>query len=294
MAIPSSIVGASTEPITHEIDARWLMAYAAGLGDHNPRYLDTLRPDGIVGHPLFPVCPEWPVVLGSRDVLNAGGTPPDEQRRGVHATHDLRIHRLVRPGDVLRTTSRILGVEQRKPGAFLLTQMTTTDADGEVVFETWQGGLYLGVPVHGADRVDGRAPPPPPPTGAEAPGERHTRREVPIPAGAAHVYTECARIWNPIHTDPVVAEAAGLPGIILHGTATLAHGVTAVVEEHCGGDPSRVERIVGRFGAMVPMPSTIEITTRQVSPHTVALDATNSAGQRALRDAFVFIKAEAW
>jgi len=27
------------------------------------------------------------------------------------------------------------------------------------------------------------------------------------------VYTECARIWNPIHTDAAVAKAAGLPAI---------------------------------------------------------------------------------
>ena len=42
---------------------------------------------------------------------------------------------------------------------------------------------------------------------------------VPISALAAHVYTECARIWNPVHTDTAVADRAGLPGLILHGTA---------------------------------------------------------------------------
>ena len=36
------------------------------------------------------------------------------------------------------------------------------------------------------------------------------RAEVPlaISTGAAHVYTECARIWNPVHTDSAVAAAA--------------------------------------------------------------------------------------
>ena len=52
---------------------------------------------------------------------------------------------------------------------------------------------------------------------------------MPVSATAAHVYTEGARIWNPIHTDAAVAARAGLPGIILHGTATLALAVSISV-----------------------------------------------------------------
>ena len=35
-------VGAAVGPIRHDLDARWLMAYAAGLGEHDLRYSDTL------------------------------------------------------------------------------------------------------------------------------------------------------------------------------------------------------------------------------------------------------------
>ncbi len=41
MPLDTAMVGASTAPITHDVDARWIMAYAAGLRDTNPRYLDT-------------------------------------------------------------------------------------------------------------------------------------------------------------------------------------------------------------------------------------------------------------
>src|SRR4029077_6419959 len=81
-----------------------------------------------------------------------------------------------------------------------------------------------------------RAPTPPPagrgpheaPSGDESPerpGDGWST-EVAISPTLAHVYTECARIWNPIHTDRAVARAAGLPDIILHGTATLALAVS--------------------------------------------------------------------
>jgi acyl dehydratase len=75
---------------------------------------------------------------------------------------------------------------------------------------------------------------------------------------AAHTYTECARIWNPIHTDREVAVSAGhsqLPDIILHGTANLAHGVTPVVDNRADGRPELVRRVSGRFAAMAPLPS---------------------------------------
>jgi acyl dehydratase len=268
MPLPVSVVGASTEPVTHTIDERWTMAYAAGIGDHNPAYLDTRRAGGVVAHPLFPVCIEWPVVLDARRLVPPEILPRDEAVRGVHATHDLQIERLIRPGDVLTTTATVESVEQRRPGAYEVLRLTTTDASGATVCTTRMGSLFLGVdvdddgtgdggsagravhqeampivePVGGWDGVD--------PTG-------HVWRDIGV--GAAHIYTECSRIWNPIHTDPAVAEVAGLPGIILHGTATLAMAVSAIVESCAGGDPARVRRISGRFGAMVLMPSPIDI-----------------------------------
>jgi len=72
--------------------------------------------------------------------------------------------------------------------------------------------------------------------------------EVPIPATLAHVYTECARIWNPIHTDPAVARQAGLSAILLHGTATLALAVSAALAR----EPRGAETPVTRSGVGSP------------------------------------------
>ena len=79
--------------------------------------------------------------------------------------------------------------------------------------------------------------------------------DIPIPATAAHVYTECARIWNPIHTDVAYARAAGLPDIILHGTATLAYSISALLKRW----PHAVRRVTCRFAGMVFMPSTLSV-----------------------------------
>jgi len=47
MPLNAAIVGVSTAPVVHIIDARWLMAYAAGLGEMLPCYLDPRRPESL-------------------------------------------------------------------------------------------------------------------------------------------------------------------------------------------------------------------------------------------------------
>ena len=214
------------DAMVHDVDARWTMAYASALGDYQPHYLDTTRPDGIVAHPLFSVCPEWPVIVKSRELSERLGITRAEVLTGVHATHDLTIYRLARPGDVLSTSLEMAGLVNIRPGAMSTTRLETVDAEGKLVASTTQNGIYLGVPAVGDDRPD--VSPPPPIGGGERRGEA-VERIIDLAAGAAHTYTECARIWNPIHTDRAVALAAGLPDIIMHGTANLAYGVSAVV-----------------------------------------------------------------
>ena len=293
MPLSSDTVGLSGEPLTHEIDERWIMAYAAGLGDTLPCYLDTLRPEGIVAHPLFPVCFEWPVILAMRGHRGNSSLTADEGVRAVHATHDLMIHRPVRPGDRLSTHATVVGVEQRKPGAYQVTRLETVDAASAPVCTTWQGGLYRDVAVAGPDRpaVDVPAPLEPPGRNTQV----HTEVSVPISALAAHVYTECARIWNPVHTDTAVAARAGLPGLILHGTATLALAVSQILRLEAGNEPRRVRRVAGRFSAMVLMPSevTVRILARQTTREgdLVRFEVRNAEGGLAVSSGLVGFRA---
>ena len=257
MPLNSSIVGTAGEFLTSEVDARWTMAYAAALGDIQSCYLDTLAPAGVIAHPLFPVCFEWPVIVAMRAMFEHTGLTLEEARRGVHASHDLIIHRAIRPPVRLRTRAMVAGIEARKPGAFQLTKLETFDADGSAVCTSWYGSIYREVAVEGPNRMPNDAPTTPAPRDASM--QPVSEITIPVAAGLAHVYTECARIFNPIHTDAAVAQAAGLPEIILHGTATLALAVSKIVAAEADGDASRVARIAGRFGAMVTMPSEIRL-----------------------------------
>ncbi len=295
MRIPTSIVGVTVGPREQEIDARWLMAYAAGLGESAPEYFDTTRPGGILAHPLFPVCYEWPLALDIR----AKALPDDIAVRGVHATHRLTLHRPPRAGDRLTTTATVVALEPRPPGAYMVLRMETVDALGRAVSTTDYGSLYLGVDC------DGPPHPNPLPIGARGPetlspqgreqGEGRGQAEawswsaeVPISPTLAHVYTECARIWNPIHTDRAIALGAGLPDIILHGTATLALAISQALGHDARGPAAPVRSLGCRFGAMVQLPSRIVVRGRHPEASTegpvICFEALAADGRPAVRD----------
>lgn len=277
-ALPRDLVGVTVGPIAHAIDARWLMAYAAGLGETDARYFDTLAPGGPASHPLFPVCYEWPALVAVR----ARSTPDEIAVRSVHATHDLAVHRPPRVGDALHTTARVTGLAHRRAGTLLTVRLETMDADGRRVTTSDYGSVYRGVGFEGENMgagMDGGAGSGLPAGAVELPVE--------VPAGLAHVYTECARIWNPIHTDLAVARAAGLPDIILHGTATLALAVSGVLR-HSGADPRAVRRVRGRFTGMVSLPGRLTIHAAKAREgQGFVFEAAAEGGTVVLRDGLV-------
>ncbi|HJR50505.1 MAG TPA: MaoC family dehydratase N-terminal domain-containing protein, partial [Gemmatimonadales bacterium] len=122
----ATILGARVGPLRQDLDARWLMAYAAGLGERDPRYYDTLAAGGPLAHPLFAVCYEWPAAVAMRDQT----IPADLQLRSVHASHRLVIHRPPRAGDTLLTTARVTEVRARRAGTLVVTRFETVNAAG--------------------------------------------------------------------------------------------------------------------------------------------------------------------
>ena len=193
MPLSTAIVGEATEPFSHHVDARWIMAYAAGLGDLNPRMMDTANHAPVIAHPLFPVSLEWPVVLAAARLPGSETATMEERARGVHAAHDLHLHRPIRAGETLVTTARVVGLEMRRPGAAQMTLLETRDEHGAIVSTTWQLGITRGVEIAGEPRWT--ATPPALPTDE---GTMASDLSLPLTVfpGMGQIYTECARIWN--------------------------------------------------------------------------------------------------
>jgi acyl dehydratase len=269
-------------PTAITVNARWLMAYAAALGETDPRYYDTVAADGPIAHPLFPVCYEWPLA----QALRAKAMDEEVARRGVHAFHNLVVHRPPQAGESLRAGARVVGVRRLAAGTLVVIRFSTTDRTGVAVTTTDHGSIYRGVELTGPDV----AATGPEPAAARAPVDGTRWQEwVEIPLQLAHVYTECARIYNPIHTDAAVARAAGLPAIILHGTATLALAVSRVVARDLGGDPGRVRGVAVRFSGLVRLPSRLGIRGHAADRGGVGFDAVAPDGAPVLTAGRVLI-----
>ena len=286
MPLKPSIVGYESPRFEYDIDARWLMAYAAGVGDPSAHYRDSTRE--LAMHPVFPVCVEWDAVLAVLAATRAHGLSAEECARSVHAEHDLHIFRPLRAGERVSCQARILSAEQRQPGAFIVMQLDTVDASGTLCCRTWQGNLFRDVALVGSAQPLAGKPEWPSPDMATA----ATRfAPIDIPLQAAHVYTECSRIWNPIHTDRAYAQAAGLPEIILHGTATLACAISALLALPPGHAPARVRRLGGRFSGMVWLPDALRLETAPGTSGTHLFRVENRAGQETISRGFCTLEA---
>jgi acyl dehydratase len=282
MPLNTAIVGGESQAFSHRVDSRWLMAYAAALGDMNAAYLDTAA-GSVIAHPVFPVCLEWPAILDCARLPGSESASAEERARGVHASHDLHLYRPIIAGETLTTRATVIGLESIRPGAAQTTRLDTRTESGELVARTYQLGISRDVGVTGEPALL-EAPPALPLFHGE--GEI-LRLSIAVPAGLAHTYTECARIWNPIHTDRAIALAAGLPDIILHGTASLALAVSAIVHARLGDNPQRVRRLGGRFKAMVLMPSTLTLIVHHDRDGEISFTLLNAQGDPAISQGFV-------
>ena len=276
-AIAGSVAGIEVGALSTSLDARWMMAYSAALGVDDPRYYDTLAAEGPLAHPLFSVCYEWPAVLA----LRAKAVRESWALLGVHSTHHLIIHRPPSVSDRLLTRAQIIVVRPSRAGTLVVARLSTVDRNGGPVTTTDYGSVYRGVATEGEARVqiEPLARPSPPPS-----TETRWSAAVSVGARVSHMYSECARIWNPIHTDVAVARSAGLAAPILHGSATLALAVSQVIREDLDGDPARVKEIAVRFTGLVYMPSTLTVRGRGRAGDLLAFDAIDERGESVLSD----------
>ena len=239
-AITTDDVGTTTIAKTTLLDSRTTMAYASGINDVNPRYFNDLQEHGLMVHPCIAFSLQWSSRFRPDQKID-----PRIAAFGVHASTDLRIHRPFRAGEAITTQGRLIQKKQLPPGVYNVEKYRMVASNGELVAELYYNGITRGATLEGKDVVLEEE--------LDSPAVREFgtkplwTKEFPVRLHAGQQYTECANIYNPIHTEPSVAKAAGLPDIILHGSATKAIGLMAIVDECLDGDADRVTRLIGQL-----------------------------------------------
>ncbi len=260
------------------------MNYAASVFDRNPVYFDNRGRRRLSVHPAYLSHQEWEAIAALHEVL--GGLTPDERERGVHSYNDTRLLRPLRSGGQISCVARVQAVEQRRSGGRLTIRIDTTDTAGELVATSVTCTVFRDVHVDGPDVGE------PPVITHAGPGwqAKPTRVQIlAVDALAPYIFSECARDYNPIHTDIALATRIDLPGLILHGTATFAIALSSLVNHELAGDPAQVGRFGGRLGAMLLCPSTarLEVRSHAADHHRYRFDILTEDGAPVIANGFV-------
>jgi acyl dehydratase len=243
MPLPRELAGRRFGPVSWEAAPRRILAFRAALAPDDEAGLDDAGAP-LLALPTHIATPEWLSTLAILDELNCV-LPADEAVRGVHVSQDTYFLAPIEAGDVVEIEAQALGVRASRGGAVLASSFIAKRAGTEIVFSrTTAATIYRGVAAEGG----GSVPAPPPITDLWAAPLVTTFR---LPPGFAHIYSECAEIWNPIHTERRIALQSGLPDIIVHGSALWAKAGIALIAAFGDDDPRRLRRLTARFTAPV-------------------------------------------
>ncbi len=279
MPINSSALGRVVEVVA-EVDTRWVLAYAASLGFDRALCLDDTRLGGPIVPPTFCVGLEW-ILAGDPARATVLGMTPDERIRSVQAFQDSTFHRPFRAGTRVRISSEFRYMKRTRAGTLVATRITSRDADaGDLLCETWMGSISRGVDC---DVEEAGTPPPYLAAPPMPPSADTACAMIQTDYGLAHTYTECARIWNPIHTERAVALRAGLPDIILHGTVTWGLAAREILRDRADGDVRRLRRLAGRFRAPVMAGGSLAVRHAVMPDGTIAFEVDTDGGLAAMK-----------
>lgn len=223
--------------------------------------------------PLFSVLACYPVLFRAVDAV----TPPSLRGAVLHGEHDVTVHRLVRPADVLTGRARPTGFDSNRAGTAVYVEIEVTDQAAEPV-----ATHRLTAIVRGATPAP-RAGDVPPGWAPSAPGaDRMVQLAVKVDPDQPSRYAEVTGDRNAVHTDPAAGRAAGFDGVIAHGLGVLGLATSALVAAFAPEAPGRLARIRARFSAPVPAGQALTIAAAG-HPGGVGFEARTAAGAAALR-----------
>lgn len=255
------------------------IAYAKATLDPTPSLLS--------GEAIPPMFAVNPIIDVAMQVCRDPGLGVDLLRL-VHGEERMHFGRLLRPGEMVRPESTITGIQNKASGELL--QLTHRVWVGDEVVAESQSAYFIRSPKPktSSPKVLNK---PKTPARPEHNGAPIFNVEVRIPDEQPSAYAKASRDFNPIHTDPIVAQKAGLPGCILHGLCTMAMAAHQVVTHVASGDPGRLASIGVRFSNLVLPGDSLHYRGFKLSSdqgeQVVGLQTLNQ------RDQFVLTKARA-
>ncbi len=271
---PSGL-GRTTDEREFKVEAPRAIAYAAATNDTNERHTA-----GELAPPVFAIVPVWDVMTTAAGFV----TPSEAFEQVVHSEQDMRFFRPIAPGDVLRSKATPVYLAVRGIGTTVAVRTETVDATGAPVNEQFATLFFRG-PFDGGS--GGEPAPEHKLTAATKAGPPAAEVTYRFDDDQTFRYAEASGDPVRIHLDEAVAQAVGLPGIIIHGLCTMAFCGRAVTETVAGGDPTRLARLAVKFSRPILPGQEITVRIYAAGDKAYGFEALNADGQVVVKDGLV-------
>ncbi len=248
MAVDIAQLGKTSEPFDFTVEAERTKLYAAATNDPNEAYAS-----GEYAPPVFGVVP----VFDAMGASSAGLIPQEFLFFIVHGEQDMHFHQPLKPGVTMSTTVTPYSVRVGGSGTRVAMKTDSVDkATGEPLLTQ-----YFTIFVRTMSDGESGGPDKPAHDFPEGPRSKPVADPfvVHVDDDQTFRYRDASGDQMPIHVDEEFAKNVGLPGIIAHGLCTMAMTSQAVVQQACGGDPSKLKRLAVRFASNVFPGNDVEV-----------------------------------
>jgi acyl dehydratase len=238
-------------PVEQTYSERDSMLYALGLGyGSDPMNASDLS---FVYEKDLRAVPSQCLVLGYPGFWAQEPALEIDWKKLLHGEQRMELHDTLPPAGRVRGEFSIDAVEDKgkEKGAVVYQSKTLFDVASGKKIATTRSTLFL----RGDGGCGSFGTAPPQPTAIEGePTQRITHATFPQ---SALIY-RLSGDYNPLHSDPEIARAAGFDRPILHGLCTFGVTVRAAIDALAQGDSARIASVEARFSKPVFPGETIE------------------------------------
>ncbi len=224
------------------VEPESIRQFALATNEKNPRYLNTEPDAELIPPPLYPVVFLPGIISQLVDDSEEMGL---DIMMVVHAEQKLSWREVLRSGDEIHTSAKIINMEQRGVNNILDLQIHCKREENLVVEMKYR------LLVRGKKKT--RKERPADIVQATKEGKLLARKTMVVTDDQGVRYAQASGDHNPIHTSDELAKSIGLPGVILHGLCTMAFASQVLVDELLDGDPNRLKSMDVRFSKPVLM-----------------------------------------
>ena len=242
MPINPDAVGSRGEPFEHSWDEKDCMLYALGVGAGTDELAFTTENTRDV---TLRALPTMPVVLSSGGFGALRTIGDFNPAMLVHGEQRVELLGPLPTRGTVRNVGEVTAIWDKGKGAVVELAVTGTDVATDAPLFTATMALF----IRGEGGFGGERGPSGPRNVAPETAPDVETSQTTSPDQALLYRLSGDR--NPLHSDPSFAALGGFDRPILHGLCTYGFAGRALLHGLCGGDPTRLRSMEGRFSASV-------------------------------------------